>query len=70
MPGSQRRGECVLNNQCSQPSIQTTEFVYLGGATTADRDLSIEITRRLERAWACFQRYKMGTYDRPGVSLR
>ena len=38
---------------------QTVEFVYLGGAITADRDLSIEITWRLQRAWACFQRYKM-----------
>ena len=31
---------------------QTIEFVYLGGAITADRDLSIEITRRLQRTWA------------------
>ena len=48
---------------------QTIEFVYLGGAITANRDLSIEITRRLQRAWACFQRYKMEIYDRPGVRL-
>ena len=41
--------------------------VYLGGAITADRNLSIEITRRLQRAWACFQRYKMEIYDRPRV---
>ena len=38
---------------------QAIEFVYLGGAFTADRDLSIEITRRLQKGWACFQRYKM-----------
>ena len=31
------------------------KFVYLGGAITADRDLSIEIMRRLQRALACFQ---------------
>ena len=49
---------------------QTIEFVYLGGAITADRDLTIKVTRRLQRAWACFQRYKMETYDRPGVRLR
>ena len=48
---------------------QTIEFVYLGGAITADRDLGIEITRRPQRAWACFQRYKMELYDRPGVHL-
>ena len=34
------------------------------------RDLSIEIPRRLQRAWACFHRYKMEIYDRPGVRLR
>ena len=45
-------------------------IVYLVGAITADRDLSIEITRRLQRVWACLQRYKMEIYDRPGVRLR
>ena len=30
----------------------------------------IEIMRRLQRAWACFQQYKMEIYDRPGVRLR
>ena len=35
------------------------KFAYLGGAITADRDRSIEIMRRLQRAWACFQRHKM-----------
>ena len=44
--------------------------MYLGGAITADGDLSIEITRRLQRAWACFQRYKMEIYDRPGVRVQ
>ena len=53
--------------QVYKPSI---EFVYLSGAITADRDLSIEITRRLQRAWARFQRYKMEIYDRPDVRLR
>ena len=48
----------------------TTEFVYLGGDITADRDLSIEITRLLQKDWACFQRYHMEIYDRPGARLR
>ena len=56
-------------NAAGQAYKQTIEFVHLGGAITADRDLSIEITRRLQRAWACFQRYKMEIYDRPGVRL-
>ena len=57
-------------NAPGQVYKQTIEFVYLGGAITADRDLSIEVMWRLQRAWACFQRYKMEIYDRPGVSLR
>ena len=37
---------------------QTAEFVYLGGAISADWDLrSVEVTRRIQRAWACFGRY-------------
>ena len=39
----------------------------MGGAITVDGDLSIEITQRLQRTWACFQRYKVEIYDRPGV---
>ena len=50
---------------------QTVEFVYLGGAISADWDLrSVEVTRRIQRAWACFGRYKMEIYDRPSVHLR
>ena len=50
---------------------QTVEFVYLGGAISADWDLrSVEVTRRIQRAWACFVRYKMEIYDRPSVRLR
>ena len=57
-------------NAAGQVYKQAIEFVHLGGAITADRDLSIEITRRLQRAWACFQRYKIEIYDRPGVCLQ
>ena len=54
-------------NAAGQVYKQTIHFVYLGGAITADRDLIIEITRRRQRAWACFQWYKMEIYDRPDV---
>ena len=57
-------------NAAGQVYKQTIELVRLGGAITADRDLIIEITQRLQRAWACFQRYKVEIYDRPGVRLR
>ena len=50
---------------------QTPEFVYLGGAMSADwTSRSIEVTRRPQRAWGCFARYEMGIYDRAGVCLR
>ena len=57
-------------NAARQLHKRTIGFVYLGGAITEDRNLSIELTRRLQRAWACFQRYKMEIYDHPGVRLR
>ena len=56
-----------IRNAAGQVFRQTVEFLHLGGAITADRALSIDITRRLQRAWACFQRYKMEIYGRPGV---
>ena len=50
---------------------QTVEFVYLGGAISADWDLrkSVEVTRRIQRAWACFGRCKTEIYDRPSVCV-
>ena len=57
-------------NAAGQVYKQKIPFVDWGGAITADRKLSTEITRRLQRAWACFLRYKMEIYDRPGVRLR
>ena len=57
-------------NAAGQIYEQTIEFVYLGGAITPDRELCIELTRRLQRAWACFQPYKMEVYYRPVVRLR
>ena len=42
----------------------------MGGAISADWDLRrVEVTRRLQRAWAYFGRYKMEINDRPGVRL-
>ena len=39
---------------------QTVEFLYLGGAVSVDWDLrSVEVTRLIQRACACFGRYKM-----------
>ena len=55
------------NNAAGEVYKQAIEFGFLGGAITADRDLSIEMTRGLQRAWAFFLRYKMEIYDRPGV---
>ena len=50
---------------------QTVEFVHLDGAISADWDLrSVEVTRQIQGAWACFGRYKMEIYDRPSVRSR
>ena len=39
---------------------QTTEFVHLSGAISADwTSRRVEVTRRLQRAWACFGQYKI-----------
>ena len=55
----------------SQVYKQTVEFVNLGGAISAEWDLrSVEVTRRIQRAWTCFGRYTMEIYDRPRVRLR
>ena len=61
---------CLETKGGGQVYKQTIQFVYLVGVITADKDLSIEITRRLRRAWACFQRYKMEIYDRSRLRLR
>ena len=37
-------------DDAGQVCKQTIEFVYLGGAINADRDLSIKVTRRVQRA--------------------
>ena len=58
------------SNAVGQVYKQTIEFVYLEGPITAGRELSIEITRRLQRAWACFEGNKMEIYDRLGVRLQ
>ena len=45
-------------------------FVYSGKAISADRKLSVDITHRVQRAWAGFRRYNVETYGRSCVSLR
>ena len=49
---------------------QTLGVVFVAGAISVDRDLSDEITRRLQRTRSCPQRHKMEIYDRRGVRLR
>lgn len=49
---------------------QTVEFVYLGGAISAESGLCVEVSRRLQRAWSCSRRNKVEIYDRPGLRLR
>ena len=57
-------------NADSQIYKQTIKFMFLCGAISADRELSMKKTRRFQRAWECFQRHKMEIYDRPATRLR
>ena len=70
VPANQRRGNVSFTiNATGQVFKQTIELCTWAGLSR-QTDLSIEIARRLQRAWACFQRYGMEIYDRPGVRLR
>ena len=70
VPANVRWGARAVHRCWSRPGIQTVEFVYLGGAISADWDLrSVEVTCRIQRAWACSRRYKIEIYDRPSVCL-
>ena len=70
VPANQRRGEGVLHNQCRRPGIQSNDRVCKLGRGHKCEESPQHVTRRLQRAWACFQRNKMEIYDRPGVRLR
>ena len=71
VPADQMRGKVLFTiNAAGQVYKQTIEFMNLGVAITTDRDSSIEISRSLQTAWACSQRYKRETYDRPGLRLQ
>ena len=70
VPANERWGARVVHRYCSRPGVQTNGRVYVR-AISADWDLrSDEVTRPIQRAWACFGRYKMEIYDRPSVRLR
>ena len=57
-PQTEGRGNVPFTvTAAGQVHKQTVECVYLGGAISADWDLrSVEATRRIQRAWACFGR--------------
>ena len=53
-----------------QKQFKTKRATTWAGAITADGYLNIAVTRRLQRARAYFQRYKMKIYHHPVVCLR
>ena len=60
---NERWGARVVHRYCSRPGVQTNGRVYVR-AISADWDLrSVEVTRRIQRAWACFGRYKTEIYE-------
>ena len=48
---------------------QTNEFVYLGGNVHHNADLSIEVDRRIRKAWCSFRKYTLELCDRPSAPL-
>ena len=46
---------------------QTNEFVSLGGKVNHNADLSIEINRRIRKAWYSFRKYTLELYNRPSA---
>ena len=70
IPTSLQPREGVVQSHRRRPGIKSKRPRSLGGAISANQDLSIEVTRRLQRGWAWFGRYQMEIYDRPGVRLR
>ena len=71
LPANVRWGKLALPvTAAGQVYELTGELVYLGGAISANRDLSVVVTRQIPRVWVCFGWYKVEIYDRPGVSLR
>ena len=48
---------------------QTNEFVYLGGNASHNPDLSIEVDRRIRKAWCSFRKCTLEVYDRPSAPL-
>lgn len=46
---------------------QTSKFVCLGGAINGYDDVDINIKRRAQRAWSCFQRHCPEMSDYPGT---
>ena len=53
------RGGSFAKNVADEEYDRMIEFAYLDGGINKNKDLGIEKTRRLQRAWACFRRYKM-----------
>ena len=69
--GGTCRSPLLQPARCTNKRSSLVKFVYLGGAISADWDLRrVEVTRRIQKAWACFGQYKMEIYDRRSVRLR
>ena len=49
---------------------QVHQFVYLGGLTTEDADITRDINRSTKIAWGCFRKFPTKLFDRPSAPLR
>ena len=54
-------------NAAGQAYKQANNFVYLGESINGD--LSVEIKRRVQRAWASYQKYNVQLYNQPSAAI-
>ena len=48
---------------------QTEQFVYLGGTTTTEANMTAKIRRRTGAAWSAFRRYANVVYDQSTTTV-
>ena len=62
-PNQALRTSPLVIEAAGQRYRQTMQFLYLGGLVNASADIMPEIKRRIQLAWACYNRFKRELYD-------
>ena len=61
--------ETLVINAAGKTYKQANNLVYLGGSIAESGDLSMEIKRRVQRAWASYHKYKVQLYNQPSAAI-